>query len=260
MRKRKYFKNQAHPFQVTIFLSVVVTMNSCVSNKQDSNKGSDKKSNIILIFTDQQNSNMMSGKGNPYLRTPAMDMLASEGLMFTHVYCTGPVCGPSRSSLISGRMPHETGVEWNGQTPREDIHNAGEIFRDAGYETVWAGKWHLPESYPQQANSKQKTIRGFDLLPIDGEPVSRRDYLVAELADFTKDPSRKGRMVRTKHFKYNIYSTGEEQIFHISADPGETQNLATEPALEEVRMLSRKYLKQWGEITADSFAIDVLKF
>ncbi|MCK5209916.1 MAG: sulfatase-like hydrolase/transferase, partial [Cyclobacteriaceae bacterium] len=46
-----------------------------------------------------------------------------------------------------------------------EVINAGEIFRDAGYHTVWAGKWHLPESYPQRAVSKQKEIRGFDLLP-----------------------------------------------------------------------------------------------
>ena len=94
-----------------------------------------------------------------------MDQLAKEGIMFTKAYCTSPVCGPARSSIISGRMPHETGVEWNGDSMKDEVINAGEIFRKAGYNTVWAGKWHLPESYPQRAASKQKAIKGFDLLP-----------------------------------------------------------------------------------------------
>ena len=100
--------------------------------------------NVLLIFTDQQNIQMMSAAGNPNLSTPAMDMIAEQGVMFMQSYCTSPVCGPARSSIISGRMPHETGVEWNGDEMKEDIINAGEIFRNSGYHTVWGGKWHLP--------------------------------------------------------------------------------------------------------------------
>jgi len=121
--------------------------------------------NVLLVFTDQQNSSMMSAAGNPYLTTPAMDKLAREGVMFTQAYCTSPVCGPARSSIISGRMPHETGVEWNGNSMKEGVANAGEIFREAGYRTIWGGKWHLPESYPQRAKARQKEINGFELLP-----------------------------------------------------------------------------------------------
>lgn len=124
-----------------------------------------QKPNILLVFTDQQNVSMMSSAGNPFLHTPAMDKIARQGVLFTESYCSSPVCGPARSSIISGRMPHETGVEWNGDSMKEDILNAGEIFRTAGYRTVWAGKWHLPESYPQRAASKQKHIKGFEMLP-----------------------------------------------------------------------------------------------
>lgn len=123
------------------------------------------KPNVLLIFTDQQNSRMMSAAGNQYLKTPAMDKLASEGVMFTQAYCTSPVCGPARSSIITGLMPHETGVEWNGDSMKDGVKNVGEIFREAGYNTVWGGKWHLPESYPQRARARQKDIKGFDVLP-----------------------------------------------------------------------------------------------
>lgn len=123
------------------------------------------KPNVILIFTDQQNGNMLSAAGNPYLKTPAMDELANNGVMFTESYCTSPVCGPARSSIITGMMPHQTGVEWNGQSVKSTIATSGELFRSAGYQTVWAGKWHLPESYPQQSKYGNKKIRGFDILP-----------------------------------------------------------------------------------------------
>jgi len=163
-------------FQLVLILFLFGTgIISCVSNKPDSTN----KPNIILIFTDQQHANMMSAAGNKYLQTPAMDLLASEGVMFTRAYCSSPVCGPARSSIISGLMPHETGVEWNGQSMKEGITNSGEIFRENGYQTVWAGKWHLPESYPQKATSKQKTINGFELLPF-WKPELKRWFLGAE--------------------------------------------------------------------------------
>ncbi len=121
--------------------------------------------NILFVFTDQQTYRAMSCARNPHLSTPAMDRLAAEGVRFENAYCTSPVCGPARGSLITSRMPHETGVEWNGQSMNPDIPNMGHIFRRRGYRTVWAGKWHLPESYPLRAGSKQDNIDGFEILP-----------------------------------------------------------------------------------------------
>lgn len=121
--------------------------------------------NVLLIFTDQQNIEMMSAMGNPNLHTPNMDRLAARGVMFKNAYCTSPVCGPARSSIVTGLMPHQTGVEWNGDSIKAEVSNVGEIFREAGYRTVWGGKWHLPESYPQRTKAKHRHIRGFELLP-----------------------------------------------------------------------------------------------
>lgn len=66
--------------------------------------------------------------------------------------------------MITGLMPHETGVEWNGDSLSQEVKTVGEIFREDGYQTIWGGKWHMPESYPQKAGAKQKSVRGFDLL------------------------------------------------------------------------------------------------
>ena len=137
--------------------------------------------NVLLLLTDQQTLRAMSAYGNPHLHTPNMDTLARRGVRFSISYCTSPVCGPSRSSIVTGRMPHETGVNLNGATPDPSIPNLGQIFRKAGYETAWAGKWHLPASYPKPPTG---TIPGFDCLHVpEGTPFRLGDQTDAAVAD-----------------------------------------------------------------------------
>jgi len=146
------------------FLSAAILFSCQIMDK----KQSDVKPNILFIFTDQQTINTMSVLGNPYVHTPNMDRLAADGIMFLNSYCTSPVCGPSRSSLVTGCMPHETGRNINDNTsiPHPDLPNMGKIFREAGYDTKWAGKWHLPESYPLRKHAHQTfEVPGFDLIP-----------------------------------------------------------------------------------------------
>jgi arylsulfatase A-like enzyme len=121
----------------------------------------DSRPNIVFIFTDQQTMSAMSAYGNKFIHTPYMDDLAKFGVRFTESYCTSPVCSPSRSSLITGMMPHQTGVNYNDQKPDSTLKNIGELLRKEGYETVWGGKWHLPESYPHTSKS---SVPGFSLL------------------------------------------------------------------------------------------------
>ena len=98
-------------------------------------------------MTDQQSMAALGANGNPYLKTPAMDSLAAGGVSFTESYCTYPVCSPARSSIMTGLMPHQTGVEKNGQAIAEGIPNLGRHFRKHGYRTYYAGKWHLPKGF-----------------------------------------------------------------------------------------------------------------
>lgn len=130
-----------------------------------------KRPHIILIFTDQQNVNAMSAAGNPFLYTPNMDALADDGIRFTNAYCTSPVSGPSRASIVTGLMARETGVEWNDNSKLGvQVQTVGDILEKNGYRTVWAGKWHIPEIYPQRSKNEVKSLHGFDLLPFWDAP------------------------------------------------------------------------------------------
>jgi arylsulfatase A-like enzyme len=100
--------------------------------------------NVLVLMTDQQSTSAMSAAGNPWLRTPAADSIAAAGVSFSESYCTYPLCSPSRSSLWTSRMPHETGVRNNGIGIAEGIPTLGQLFSKAGYRAAYAGKWHLP--------------------------------------------------------------------------------------------------------------------
>ena len=126
--------------------------------------------NVLIILTDQHTNDAISYLGNPNLHTPAMDSLAQGGVYFTESYCTSPVCGPARSSLLTGRMPHETGVVWNSTNIDPAYPTVGQLFQREGYNSVWAGKWHLPEGYPAQSN--MDSVRGFRVLPFESLETS----------------------------------------------------------------------------------------
>lgn len=102
--------------------------------------------NILVILTDQQAADALSCRqGDRYLKTPAMDSLAARGTFFTRAYAANPLCVPSRTSMFTGRYPHETGVETNERVgfDARKFPLMGTYFKQAGYDTGYVGKWHL---------------------------------------------------------------------------------------------------------------------
>ncbi|MHC4756657.1 MAG: sulfatase family protein [Planctomycetota bacterium] len=87
-----------------------------------------------------------------------MDSLAANGVYFTKSYCPYPLCSPSRAALHTSRMPHEIGMDRNGLPIKAKIPISGQVFRKAGYDTGYAGKWHCPQTYPTDG------ISGYEVL------------------------------------------------------------------------------------------------
>ncbi len=105
--------------------------------------------NILLIMTDQQIADGYGAKlGTEYINTPAMDALAEGGRVYERAYAANPICMPSRTSIWSGRYPHETGIQTNNKAAIDpsSFPTLGTVFGREGYETAYVGKWHA--AYP----------------------------------------------------------------------------------------------------------------
>ncbi len=105
--------------------------------------------NILLLITDQHAATALSCVGNRNLKTPALDQLAAEGVRFERAYVTQPLCLPCRSSLQTGRYPHEIGTISNGRSIQGEFPLLGNLVNDAGYESAYIGKWHVGTSLQQ---------------------------------------------------------------------------------------------------------------
>jgi arylsulfatase len=123
-----------------------------------------KPPNIVLMLSDNLGFGEIGVYGGGTLRgapTPRLDRLAGEGMRFTN-FNVEVECTPSRSALVTGRMPVRSGT-WRAATPGLPGGLApweitvAEMLSDAGYETAIFGKWHLGDS-----PSRYPTDQGFD--------------------------------------------------------------------------------------------------
>lgn len=150
--------------------------------------------NIIFVLCDNQRWDFMGCAGHPFLKTPHMDRLAKEGVLFSNAFVTTSLCSPSRASFLTGQYAHTHGV-MNNETPwNNDNVTFLEILKSVGYDTAFIGKWHMPGRLPD--------LRGVDRfvtftiqkgqgryidcpLIVDGVPTpSRKTYITEELTDY----------------------------------------------------------------------------
>jgi len=104
--------------------------------------------NILWICTDQQRYDTIGALGNPYVSTPNLDRLATEGVAFTHAYCQSPICTPSRASFLTGRYASTVHNNRNGNDyfpGRATL--VTKLLADAGYDCGLIGKLHLAGAF-----------------------------------------------------------------------------------------------------------------
>jgi arylsulfatase A-like enzyme len=163
MNRRKFISTAAS--------ALIYTVTRSTSEGKGDTK--DARSNILFIMTDQQHAGMMSCTGNKWLKTPAMDSLAQDGVRFEKAYCANPVCTPSRTSMATGVMPGRLGAFDNGSGMRKavipnevDKNSLGKIIKRAGYDTFYGGKVHMcSELDPRKAGYDEYFRDQRDKLP-----------------------------------------------------------------------------------------------
>ncbi|MDC0157264.1 sulfatase-like hydrolase/transferase [Verrucomicrobia bacterium] len=114
-----------------------------------------KQANILIIFTDDQGYADLGCFGSKENQTPVLDNLAREGTKFTSFYAQ-PVCGPSRSALLTGRYPARS-KGWS--MPASEITFA-EMLKEVGYQTACVGKWDV--SNRKAIVDRMPNAQGFD--------------------------------------------------------------------------------------------------
>lgn len=109
-----------------------------------------KKPNIVLFVADDLGAIDIPLYGNPEVRTPNIDSLAKQSMMFTNAFASSPTCSPSRASLLTGLMPFRNGAHENHAGIKEGIITLPSYLKNLGYRTAIAGKYHIgpSDSYP----------------------------------------------------------------------------------------------------------------
>ena len=111
--------------------------------------------NILFLMADEHRHDVMGCAGNNVIKTPNLDRLAGQGVNFTHTYCQGPLCQPSRASIITGRYVHQHGQSWNQFSMKPEWPTMMKQLQAAGYQTAMVGKAHFAgDGAYARANSK----------------------------------------------------------------------------------------------------------
>ena len=177
-----------------------------------------KKPNIVFVLADDQGAWAMGCAGNSEIKTPNMDKLAKNGILFNNFFCASPVCSPARASILTGTIPSVHGIhDWlrGGNLdydklphlksePRysdfasehkaiaylDDFTTYTDILAENGYNCALSGKWHLGDSInPQHGFTNWFTIgRGgceyFDADTVkDGEVRYEKGYITDIITD-----------------------------------------------------------------------------
>ena len=122
-----------------------------------------KHPNVLILFCDQLRRDALTCYGDPNVSTPNIDRLAARGVRFANACSTYPICQPFRFALMTGQYAHTRNVfsvQW-GMSPAE--RTMADEFNEAGYHTVYIGKWHLYG--PPAAEPRRRGEPGYHRVP-----------------------------------------------------------------------------------------------
>ena len=120
--------------------------------------------NILFLMADQLAAPALPAYGHRVVKTPHLDRLARQSVVFDSAYCNFPICAPSRFSLLSGRLPHAIGAYDNASEFPASIPTMAHYLRHAGYRTILCGKMHFIG--PDQMHGYEERLTT-DIYPAD---------------------------------------------------------------------------------------------
>lgn len=151
-----------------------------------------RRPNIVVVLVDDMRFDDLRVGGHPFIETPHMDRLASEGARFTNAFATTPLCSPSRASFLTGQYPHTNGIVDNTARPSHDLPIFPAELQKAGYRTGFFGKWHMGnDDSPRPGFDHWVAMPGQGeaidpSLNVDGTRVQEKGYTTDLLTDYVE--------------------------------------------------------------------------
>ena len=158
------------PFGIQV-LAIMVACTGCVDKGEEV-----KKPNVLFISIDDMNDWIGPLGGYGEVKTPCLNSLMEEGMLFEHAYCASPLCNPSRAALMTGIAPHRSGIYYNRHQFRSSslLKNSKTIpqyLRDHGYYVAGAGKIYH-NTWPDTASWDAYWPGKVNHMPRDPAPLS----------------------------------------------------------------------------------------
>jgi len=174
-----------------------------------------KKPNILFILTDQQHPAIAGYRGNPVVKTPNLDALASEGTHFSRSYVQSPVCGPSRASFMYGKHVYQIQNWYNAKAWPADEVTFAKRLTDSGYYTAHFGKMDSPGFYDklgftEEWHSAKRPVRvtkGVDVRFLPDRPRGAKGHLAVKTFKMEDYKGKKFEVGLQKHYGHDRPST-----------------------------------------------------
>src|SRR5262245_1541457 len=141
--------------------------------------------NFVFILVDDLRFDGLHCTGHPFAKSPNVDRLAKEGATFSNAFVSIPLCSPSRSSFLTGKYAHSTGVTGNSDNAAlsHKLVTFPRLLHDAGYSTAYVGKWHMGSDdsprpgFDRWVSFKGQGVFGDPPMNIDGKQVQTKGYM-----------------------------------------------------------------------------------
>ena len=225
-----------------VYIFITFSLVSCTTKSSETKNQKEKQPNVIFFLVDDFGFMDTAYNGSNFYETPNIDKLANESMRFNQAYAAHPRCVPSRFAMITGKYPAREAIPGQGGKDsgrlKASEFGIGKAFKESGYTTFFAGKWHLandevypedqgfdfnfggghagaPKSYFYPYNKVKE--KGHNAKNIEGlDDAKEGDYLTDQLTDktinFIKENKDKPFFVYLAHYGVHTPFEGKEEL------------------------------------------------
>lgn len=150
---------------------------------------------IVVVLVDDLRWDELGCSGHPFARTPNIDRVAREGMMFRNAFTTAPLCSPSRACLLTGQHVSRHGIldNTNRSERSHELQTFPMALRKSGYRTAYVGKWHMGNDdsarpgYDRWVSMEGQGTSFDPLLNVDGERLGHEGHTTDVLNRYAAD-------------------------------------------------------------------------